>query len=217
MRFLKDNILRMSEYFLTPDSLFSVLGTVSYGSSIYQLSTEELEELKNMKTLDRVSELTSVEGSRFTARRIGLFNPNLPGSPLILSHKEDGFVRSFVFILKNSQYNITHNDCEVVDNYPNIFDTRDISKYNIDHALFTDEDISSFIKSMMDICTRFYHVEKSGFLLRETPEDKEKEEKIKAYITHGKTTPRRTKITKKQTLQFLDEFIRENQEPSIDM
>lgn len=207
MRFLKDDFLTTKEINCDSSNIFELLSQVSHGSDIYLISSEQYETLRNLQGLDLIKALKGDNYSEYENKKIGLFNKYLIGSPLVLFDKQDSYsTRSFSFIFKNKDADIDINECEVIDNYPDICNTRDIGKYHTDNALYTDTPLEEIITVLINSSNNFYLITNFGYLMKTTPKEYEKQEKITTRITKGKIPIRRTKISKDQALSMLDEM-----------
>lgn len=211
MRFLKDDFLSTIEINCDSSNVFQQLSKISHGSDIYFISPEQYEKLKNLQGIDLVRALKGDNESEYENKKIGLFNKYLIGSPLVLFDKQDNnSTRSFSFIFQNKEADIEENECEVIDNYPDICNTRDIAKYHTDNAFYTDTPLEDIITSLIHSSTHFYHVTNFGYLMKSTPKEYELQEQITTRISKGKIPIRRTKISKVQALTMLDEMCSSN-------
>lgn len=208
MRFLKDKIFYTEEIICDSSNIFEFLSQVSYGSDIYQISTEQYDKLKHLEGLELVKAITTDEkNSIFNAKKIGLFNKNLIGSPLVLFDKQNKLkTRSFSFLFRNKEAEIDKNECEIIDDYPDIFNTRDIIKYHTDRALYTDTPLKEIIKNLINNSENFYHVTQYGFLMKTTPKEYQEQEKVNRIISKGKIPARRIEISQRDSIQMLDEM-----------
>lgn len=206
MRFLKDNILYAEEIICDSSNIFDLLSQVSHGSDIYQINTEQYNKLKKLKGVELLRSLNECN-----AKQIGLFNKDLVGSPLVLFDKQDDLkTRSFSFIFANKDTDIDKNECEIIDNYPDICNTRDIAKYHTDRGLYTDTPIKELVETLIQNSENFYHITQYGFLMKTTPKEYHEQEKINTIISKGKITTRRKEISQKDSLQMLDEMCDNN-------
>lgn len=206
MRFLKDNIVFTEDIVCDASNIFELLSQVSHGSDIYQITTEQYNKLKELKGVELLKSLNECN-----TKQIGLFNKDLVGSPLVLFDKQDDLkTRSFSFIFANKDADIDKNECEIIDNYPDICNTRDIAKYHTDRALYTDTPIKELVESLIKNSENFYYITQYGFLMKTTPKEYHEQEKINTIISKGKITTRRKEISQKDSLQMLDEMCDNN-------
>jgi len=211
MRFLKDDLLSMKEINCDSSNILERLSAASHGSDIYIITPEQYNVLKDLKSIDLVRALKGAKQSEYETKKIGLFNKYLIGSPLVLFDKQDKYnTRSFSFIFENKDAGIDTNQCEIVDNYPDICNLRDIAKYHTDNALYTDTPLEEIITSLINSSTQFYHVTNFGFLMKTTPKEYELQEQFTTKISKGMIPIRRTEITKDQAFWMLDEMCSDN-------
>ena len=208
MRFLKDEILSMKEIICDGTNIFDLLADISHGSDIYCITNKQYDTLKELKGIKLVRALKGEMYSQFENKKIGLFNKYLVGSPLVLFDKPDSSsTRSFSFLFQNYDAGVEENECEVIDNYPPICNTRDIVKYHTDNALYTDTPLEEIITCLINNSKKFYHITNYGYLMSTTPRQYEEREDSVIRITNGKIPIRRKQISKVQTLTMLDEMV----------
>ena len=170
-----------------------------------------------MNVVERVNAYTE-DNSVFREKRIGLHCKQLIGCPLILHNREDEYkTRSFTFAFKNDALGIKHNACEVIDNYPDFFNTRDVAKYTVDDPIFIDTNFEGIVKSLLTQTYKIYHVVHQGhgaFAMFDTPEQREKSYKYAMKLLHGNVElvgHSREPITKTQAYQMLEEVSNKEQ------
>ena len=221
---------------VTPENMLEVFAENQiWGSMIYHVTEEEYESLKNgwgvnkpkNPVYDYVTDCGTPSSDGDEKRRdIGLFCPEFVGNTLTLSYPVDkdwGNTRSYAFMFKDNKdtplasmykrgrYPIENNECEIIDNYIHINDTRDIIKYSQCGELFTTETIESLAKAMMKNCKKISYVDCSKPdvhpLLFDTPKDIEKREKVFKHLDPKGFQPRRSLyFTKKEAYQMVDEY-----------